>query len=122
MQVVSGKGQDSQWFDYRSVHFQPVNRVEWPLDTMLAALPAATANFLVGRNYARRATDAEVEAYTASVKTEPEPETAPEPETVPEPEAKDEPEPEPVVTPEPETESQPEPEQQNRRRRKGEKT
>lgn len=112
MQVVSGKGQDSQWFDYRSVHFQPVNRVEWPLDTMLAALPAATASYLVGRNYARRATDAEVEAYTSSVKTEPEPE----------PEAKDEPEPEPVVTPEPEAESQPEPEQQNRRRRKGEKS
>jgi len=78
MQVVSGQGTDSQWFEYRPSYFSAPVRVEWDKDTMFAALPADTAGFLLTRGYARPMTEAEVEAYTAPAKT-PEPPPAPKP-------------------------------------------
>jgi hypothetical protein len=65
MQVASGKGADSQWFDYRTTFFGPVIRVEWDLDTMYAALPSEAAGYLLAHGYAKPMTDAEIEAYTA---------------------------------------------------------
>jgi hypothetical protein len=65
MQVVSGTGVDSKWFDYRPSFFSDPVRIEWPMDTMFAALPADVAGYLLFHGYARPMTDAEVEAYTA---------------------------------------------------------
>jgi hypothetical protein len=73
MLVSSGKNNDTQWFDYRPEFFQPVVRVEWDSDTMYVALPVDTANYLLGRGYARAMTDAEIEEYTSPPKPEPEP-------------------------------------------------
>ena len=47
MQVASGKGADSQWFDYRPSFFSDPVRIEWDKDTMFAALPADTAGYLL---------------------------------------------------------------------------
>ena len=76
MQIASGAGADSQWFDYRPSYFSDPVRVEWDKGTMFAALPADTAGYLLSRGYARPMTDAEVEAYTAPA---PEPVPAPKP-------------------------------------------
>ena len=72
MQIVSAKGTDSQWFEYRPTFFADPIRVEWPDDTMFAALPPDTAGYLLNHGYARPMTEAEVEAYTAPAK-EPDP-------------------------------------------------
>ena len=76
MQIASGKGVDSQWFDYRPSFFSDPVRIEWDKDTMFAALPADTAGYLLSRGYARPMTESEVEAYTAPA---PEPVPAPKP-------------------------------------------
>ena len=76
MQVASGAGPDSQWFDYRASFFGDPIRVEWDKDTMFAALPSDTANYLLKQGYARPMTESEVEAYTAPA---PEPVPAPKP-------------------------------------------
>jgi hypothetical protein len=68
MQVVTAKGPDSQWFDYLPTFFGAPVRVEWPDDTMFAALPTETAGYLLNHGYARPMTEAEVEAYTAPAK------------------------------------------------------
>ena len=87
MQVKSGEGGDSQWFDYRPSYFSDPVRVEWDKDTMFAALPSDTAGFLLARGYARPMTKAEVEAYS-------EPAPAPVPAPKPRKKAPVEPEPE----------------------------
>lgn len=76
MQVATGKGSDSQWFDYRPTFFSDPVRVEWPDDTMFAALPSETAGYLLNHGYARPMTEAEVEAYTAPTEA---PEPPPQP-------------------------------------------
>ena len=68
MQIVTAKGSDSQWFEYRPTFFSEPIRVEWPDDTMFAALPSETAGYLLTHGYARPMTEAEVEAYTAPAK------------------------------------------------------
>lgn len=71
MLAVTAKGADSQWFDYKPTYFGEVTRVEWDADTMFAALPAETAGYLLSHGYARRMTEAEIEAYTAPPAPEP---------------------------------------------------
>ena len=66
MNQVSGKGADSQWFDYRSGFYAPITRVEWELDTMHIVLPKATADFLVKKGYARSMTSQERQDYKLS--------------------------------------------------------
>jgi len=78
MQIVTAKGPDSQWFEYRPTFFSDPIRVEWPDDTMFAALPTDTAGYLLNHGYARPMTEAEVEAYTAPAK-QPDPPPAPKP-------------------------------------------
>jgi hypothetical protein len=72
MQVATGRGTDTQWFDYRPAYFADPVRIEWPSDTMFAGLPPDAAGYLVNHGYARPMTEAEVEAYTAPAK-EPDP-------------------------------------------------
>jgi hypothetical protein len=72
MQIASGVGTDSQWFDYRPTFFSDPVRVEWDKGTMFAALPPDTAGYLLNHGYARPMTEAEVEAYTAPAQ-EPDP-------------------------------------------------
>lgn len=69
MQVVSGHGKDTQWFDYKPGFFVPAVRVEWDKDTMFATLPPEIAAFLISRNYARAITDEELETYTSPAGT-----------------------------------------------------
>jgi len=72
MNVVTGQGEDSQWFDYKPSYFSATVRIEWDKGTKFAALPPEAANFLINHGYARPMTDAEVEAYTApATETEP---------------------------------------------------
>ena len=54
MKVVSGKGEDSQWFDYRPGFFHDIVRVEWDLGTMDAALQTDAAEYLIRHGYAER--------------------------------------------------------------------
>lgn len=54
MLVSSGKGEDSQWFDYRPSFFGDIIRVEWDLGTMDAALHSDVAEFLIKHGYAVR--------------------------------------------------------------------
>lgn len=71
MNLVSGKGPDSQWFDFRPGFFSPITRVEWELDTMHIVLPQATADTLVRNGYARLMTSEERDKYALSTeKTE----------------------------------------------------
>jgi len=65
MRYASGQGSDTQWFDYRPAFFGDIVRVEWDKDTMFAALPKDTANYLVKHGYARPMTEQEVEEYTS---------------------------------------------------------
>ena len=73
MQVASGTGPDSQWFDYRTTFFGDTMRVEWDKGTMFAALPSDTASYLLKQGYARPMTESEVEAYTAPAEPVPPP-------------------------------------------------
>jgi hypothetical protein len=50
---TSGKGEDSQWFDYRPNYFLDVVRVEWELDTMNVEIDRVAADFLVRHGYAK---------------------------------------------------------------------
>jgi len=45
MQVASGTGPDSQWFDYRTTFFGDTMRVEWDKGTMFAALAVILGGF-----------------------------------------------------------------------------
>jgi hypothetical protein len=65
MNVATGQGADSQWFDYKPSYFMPTVRIEWDKGTKFAALPPEAANYLITHGYARPMTDAEIEAYTA---------------------------------------------------------
>lgn len=86
MQIRSGEGADTQWFDYRPSFKQPVVRVEWDKDTMDVVLPADVSEYLFKHGYARPMADAEAEAYNAALAretepAEPEPPAAPQKET-----------------------------------------
>ena len=54
---VSGKGEETQWFDYRPGFFSEIIRVEWENDTMEAILPSDIASFLVANGYAKLVED-----------------------------------------------------------------
>lgn len=65
MLIVSGHGEDSQWFDYVPAFHVPPVRIEWDLGTMSVELPEDAANALISRGYARLMTEAEIKEYTA---------------------------------------------------------
>jgi hypothetical protein len=65
MLAVSGSGPNSQWFDYIPAFYQPAVRVEWEKDTMSIVLPAATADTMLRRGYARPMTGDEVVRHNA---------------------------------------------------------
>jgi len=72
MNVVSGQGPDSQWFDFSSGGFAPATRIEWELGTMHIVIPQNTAAILIRNGYARLMTSQEREEYAlASEKTDP---------------------------------------------------
>lgn len=50
----SGKGDDSQWFDYRPSFFGDIVRVEWELGTNDVSLTADVAEYLIKHGYAQR--------------------------------------------------------------------
>jgi len=54
MLLSTGRGEDSQWFDYRPQYFGPVVRVEWELDTMDATIARDAAEWLINHGYATR--------------------------------------------------------------------
>lgn len=54
MLVVSGRGEDSQWFDYKPTFFSGSIRVEWEKETMNIILPSDVADALISRGYAIR--------------------------------------------------------------------
>jgi hypothetical protein len=61
---VSGKGKESQWFDYRGGFNAPITRVEWELGSMYVALPQQDAAPLVRNGHARYMTDEEIAQYS----------------------------------------------------------
>lgn len=67
MKHVSGEDDESRWFDYRPGVLSPVTRVVWDKGTMIAVIPADTAEFLINRGYARLMTASEVEAFNAQL-------------------------------------------------------
>lgn len=80
MRVKTGSTEDSHHFTYRAGFFGEVSRIEWPSDTMIVDVPTPQADYLIRNNYARRATDEEVEAYTApAVEQKEEPAPPPKP-------------------------------------------
>jgi hypothetical protein len=68
---VSGRGKDSQWFDFKPVVIGPTIRVEWDLGTMLIVVPHDTATTMIRNGHARLMTSQEKEEYTLSSKNEP---------------------------------------------------
>jgi hypothetical protein len=50
----SGRGEDSQWFDYRPSFFGEIIRVEWDLDSDEATLQSDVAEYLINHSYAVR--------------------------------------------------------------------
>jgi hypothetical protein len=66
MKHVSGKGKDSQWFDYRGTFNGPVTRIEWELGSMFVILPQAEAEPLVRNGHARYMTQQEIKEYEVS--------------------------------------------------------
>jgi hypothetical protein len=68
MAVVTGKTEDSQWFDYRLSFFGNILRVEWDIDSMDAILPLDTAEVLIRNGYARFMTRSEARAYNNRLK------------------------------------------------------
>src|SRR4051812_39955347 len=63
MLYVSGVDDQAQYFTYRAGFFQPLLTVAWPLGTMQAVLPEATAEALLLKGYVRPMTDEEAQAY-----------------------------------------------------------
>ena len=61
----SGSNDDIQWFKYMPNFFGQAVQVEWDADTMFAALPNETADWLIRNGHARLMTDEEVEQYTS---------------------------------------------------------
>ena len=70
MLVVSGRTEDSQFFDYRPSFFGDIVRVEWDLDTMEAAINHTVADYLINHGYAIRLSP---ELEPAPIVTEEEP-------------------------------------------------
>ena len=72
MNRASGKGPDSQWFDFSSGGYAPPIRIEWDLDTMHIVVPHNVAVTLIKNGHARSMTSQEREEYTLSPeKTDP---------------------------------------------------
>ena len=72
MNRASGKGPDSQWFDFSSGGYAPPIRVEWDLDTMHIVVPENIATSLIRNGHARSMTSQEREEYAlSSEKTDP---------------------------------------------------
>jgi len=72
MLVSSGKGDDSQWFDYRPSFYGPVVRIEWEHDTMEAAIESSAADYLIKHGYAKRVSpEPEPEPLIVEEKEEP---------------------------------------------------
>lgn len=82
-------------FEFRTSSFGPAIRVEWPVDSDVALLPADVASAMLVHGWARNLTDGEADAYNAAVaafiletsgkapgEPEPEPTEAPRPEAV----------------------------------------
>lgn len=65
MLVRTAVGHDTQWFEFKASYFAQPTRVEWDKNTMSVALPEDVSAYLLRNGYARRMTEAEMEAYTA---------------------------------------------------------
>jgi len=63
MNFVTGGNDELQWFEFRPGYFAPIIRVEWEPDTMSVLLPAATADTLIKKGYARPMKASEAKAY-----------------------------------------------------------
>ena len=61
----SGHNDDIHWFQYMPSFFGQMVRIEWDADTMFAALPNETADWLIRNGHARPMTDTEMEKYTS---------------------------------------------------------
>jgi hypothetical protein len=68
MHHVSGRGKDSQWFDFKPTLMGPTIRVEWDLDTRHIIVPQHIATVLIKNGYARSMTSQERDDYLASEK------------------------------------------------------
>ena len=69
MNHVSGKGADSQWFDFSSGGYAPPIRIEWDLDTMHIVVPHNVATTLIKNGHARVMTSQEREEYVLSTES-----------------------------------------------------
>lgn len=69
MNLASGKGTDSQWFDFSSGGYAPPIRVEWDLDTMHIVVPHNIATALIRNGHARVMTSQEREEYALSTES-----------------------------------------------------
>lgn len=61
---VTGRGKESQWFDYRGTFASPITRIEWELGTDLVVLPGHEAATLVRNGHARYMTPDEIARYS----------------------------------------------------------
>jgi hypothetical protein len=64
---ISGQDKKVQWFEYRPSIYDKTVRAEWPVGTMMAAIPAAVAEVLVDHGYARVMTLDEAKAFNKKV-------------------------------------------------------
>src|SRR5262245_14745153 len=62
---MTGEDDEIRWFDFRPSYMSDVIRVVWDKGTMIAILPATTAETLLRLKHARLMTPAEVEAFNA---------------------------------------------------------
>ena len=67
MQVVTSGDDEIQWFQFVPSLFAPIIRIEWEQDTMNVVLPAAMADTLIKKGYARHMKASEAEAYNQSL-------------------------------------------------------
>lgn len=63
----SGHDKDKQWFEFKPGFYQAAMRTEWPLGTMLVAVPPAVAEPMVQRGHARIMTMDEAEEFNAQI-------------------------------------------------------
>jgi len=67
MQVVTSGDDEIQWFEFVATFFTPVIRIEWEQNTMNVVLPAAMADTLIKKGYARHMKASEASAYNQAL-------------------------------------------------------
>ena len=67
MQVVTSGDDEIQWFEFVPSFFAPVIRIEREQDTLNVVLPAAMADTLIKKGYARHMKASDASAYNQAL-------------------------------------------------------